>query len=112
MQNNLLSRRAWLRAAGGAAVLGAIPFRISSASAQSKGKPNSKVAGVQLADRGRRGAGVPDSRELRCGQGNEDVHRLHAEHPRVAADTPGPQMFQDHDNPVRFRNVWIRPPKD
>jgi len=48
MQDNRLSRRAWLRAAGGAAVLGAIPFRISRASAQSKGKPNSKVAGVQL----------------------------------------------------------------
>lgn len=48
MQNHLLTRRAWLRAAGGAAVLGAIPFRISKASGQSKGKPNSKVAGVQL----------------------------------------------------------------
>ena len=48
MQNNLLSRRAWLRAAGGAAVLGAMPFTISKASAQSGGKPNSKVAGVQL----------------------------------------------------------------
>jgi hypothetical protein len=45
---NVLSRRAWLRAAGGAAVLGAIPFRIASAAAQSGGKPNSKVAGVQL----------------------------------------------------------------
>ena len=48
MQNTILSRREWLRAAGGAAVLGAIPFRISSALAQSKGKPNSNVAGVQL----------------------------------------------------------------
>jgi hypothetical protein len=48
MQHNLLSRRAWLRAAGGAAVLGAIPFTISKASAQSGRKPNSKVAGVQL----------------------------------------------------------------
>jgi hypothetical protein len=27
------------------------------------------------------------------------------------ADT-GPLMFQDHNNPVRFRNVWIRPLKD
>jgi len=48
MQNKLLSRRAWLRAAGGAAALGAIPFTISKASAQSGRKPNSKVAGVQL----------------------------------------------------------------
>jgi hypothetical protein len=48
MKNILLSRRAWLRAAGGVAVLGAMPFRYSKASAQSAGKPNSKVAGVQL----------------------------------------------------------------
>jgi hypothetical protein len=48
MQNKLFSRRAWLRAAGGAAVLGAVPFQISKASAQSGRKPNSKVAGVQL----------------------------------------------------------------
>jgi len=48
MQNSHLSRRAWLKAAGGAAVLGAIPFPISRAFAQPGGKPNSKVAGVQL----------------------------------------------------------------
>lgn len=48
MQNHLLSRRAWLRAAGGAAVLGSVPFKIGKASAQSGGRPNSKVAGVQL----------------------------------------------------------------
>jgi len=48
MQNNQLARRAWLRAAGGAAVLGAIPCPISRAFAQPGGKPNSKVAGVQL----------------------------------------------------------------
>lgn len=48
MQKNLLSRRAWLQAAGGAALLGAIPFKVSTAAAQTKGKPNSKVAGVQL----------------------------------------------------------------
>jgi sugar phosphate isomerase/epimerase len=48
MQNILLTRRAWLRAAGGAAVLGALPFGTSKASAQTGGKPNSKVAGVHL----------------------------------------------------------------
>jgi hypothetical protein len=48
MHNKSLSRREWMRAAGGAAVLGAIPFRLVKASAQSAGKPDSKVAGVQL----------------------------------------------------------------
>jgi hypothetical protein len=24
----------------------------------------------------------------------------------------GPVMFQDHSNPVRFRNVWVRELKD
>jgi sugar phosphate isomerase/epimerase len=48
MQNKMLSRREWLRATGGAAVLGAVPFRIARVSAQSGRKPDSKVAGVQL----------------------------------------------------------------
>ena len=46
--NTLLTRREWLQAASGAAALSAIPFTTSKASAQSAGKPNSKVAGVQL----------------------------------------------------------------
>jgi len=48
MHNDRLSRREWLRAAGGGAVLSAIPFRARPASAQAGGRPNSKVAGVQL----------------------------------------------------------------
>ena len=47
MKKNL-SRRGCCRCRGRATVLGAMPFRISKASAQSAGKPNSKVAGVQL----------------------------------------------------------------
>lgn len=48
MTKSLVSRRALLRAAGAAAVAGVVPFTFSKASAQSGGKPNSKVAGVQL----------------------------------------------------------------
>ena len=48
MSDSSFSRREWLRMAGGAAVLGAFPFTIAKASGQSTGKPNSKVAGVQL----------------------------------------------------------------
>ena len=47
MKNNTVSRRVFLGAAGAATVLGGIPFKISTASGSS-GKPNSKVAGVQL----------------------------------------------------------------
>lgn len=46
MNEHILSRRALLGAAG-AAALGIVPFRAARASAQS-GRPNSKVAGVQL----------------------------------------------------------------
>lgn len=48
MHKDRLSRREWLRAAGGGAVLSAIPFQVRPASAQAGGRPNSKVAGVQL----------------------------------------------------------------
>jgi len=47
MKDNTVSRRVFLGAAGAATVLGGIPFKLSKASAAS-GKPNSKVAGVQL----------------------------------------------------------------